>query len=239
MEGMKAVKLPGAVANLQQGSIDCVQCSDSEYLLVVTGKLAFKDILKDFTQVFVLSELRCTGKNTDTGVKKVVFYVRSEVLTIHGSEEEEVGETVKDPVTSEQSEAKTVERKETPAPAESRQEERRPRYASQASGHGDGETDERPKERRPIFAKNLVEDVNEEDIREAFSPFGEIYQVKIFPEKRYATVSFPKENGNYNVHEVFDRITKENPHFTIRGAAVRLEPFNCRCVVFCISRSES
>ncbi len=100
-----------------------------------------------------------------------------------------------------------------------------------------------------IFAKNLVEDVNEEDIREAFSvrsrrdihsqPFGEIYQVKIFPEKRYATVSFPKENGNYNVHEVFDRITKENPHFTIRGAAVRLEPFNCRCVVFCISRSES
>ncbi len=118
---------------------------------MVTGKLAFKDILKDFTQVFVLSELRCTGKNTDTGVKKVVFYVRSEVLTIHGSEEEEVGETVKDPVTSEQSEAKTVERKETPAPAESRQEERRPRYASQASGHGDGETDERPKERRPLF----------------------------------------------------------------------------------------
>ena len=93
-----------------------------------------------------------------------------------------------------------------------------------------------------IFAKNLVEDVNEEDIREAFSVRSrrDIHsQVKIFPEKRYATVSFPKENGNYNVHEVFDRITKENPHFTIRGAAVRLEPFNCRCVVFCISRSES
>ena len=56
--------------------------------------------------------------------------------------------------------------------------------------------------------------------------------MKIFPEKRYATVSFPKENANYTVHEVFDRIMRENPHFTIRGAAVRLEPFNCRSVVF-------
>ena len=117
---------------------------------MVTGKLAFKDILKDFTQVFVLSELHCTGKTAETGVKKVVFYVRSEVLTIHGSAEEEVGETVKEPVSSEQSEAKPVEKKETPTPVESRQEERRPRYISQVSGYGDGE-EERPKERRPLF----------------------------------------------------------------------------------------
>lgn len=134
-------------------------------MVVVTGKLAFKDILRDFTQVFVLSELRCAGKTNETGVKKVVFYVRSEVLTIHSDEDEEVEETdkeptqepVKEPVNSSQPEAKTTEKKEVPAAtaaAEPHQEERRPRYISQSTNHADEEgesSEERLKERKPLF----------------------------------------------------------------------------------------
>lgn len=116
---------------------------------MVTGKLAFKEILRDFTQVFILSALHSTGKNEDTGVKKVVFYVRSEVLTIRASEEEEK-ETVKEPVVAEQSEVKPVEKKETPASVEPRQEEGRLRYGAQTSRR-EGEMEERPRERRPLF----------------------------------------------------------------------------------------
>lgn len=53
--------------------------------------------------------------------------------------------------------------------------------------------------------------------------------MKIFPDKKYATVSFPKTNTDYTVHEMFDRITTEMPEFMIRDTPVHLEPFDGRC----------
>lgn len=47
----------------------------------------------------------------------------------------------------------------------------------------------------------------------------------MFPEKKYSTVSFKKNDTNYTVHEVYDRICAECPQFTINGEVVRLEPF--------------
>ena len=47
----------------------------------------------------------------------------------------------------------------------------------------------------------------------------------MFPEKKYSTVSFKKNDTNYTVHEVYDRICAECPQFTINGEVVRPEPF--------------
>ena len=49
----------------------------------------------------------------------------------------------------------------------------------------------------------------------------------MFIEKKYSTVSFKKNDTNYNVHEVYDRITTECPEFKIKDQVVRLEPFIC------------
>ena len=91
------MNLFGAAADLQNGSIDCVQCGAScywsgksslgDYMLVVTGQLRFGSATRSFTQSFLLSELTDSQQGApDDGVKRAVFYVRSEVLTLNSGE---------------------------------------------------------------------------------------------------------------------------------------------------------
>lgn len=61
----------------------------------------------------------------------------------------------------------------------------------------------------------------------------------MFPEKKYSTVSFKKNDTNYSVHEVFDRIIEECPQFMINGEVVRLEPFKRWQMGEWLNRSES
>lgn len=56
----------------------------------MTGSLRFGAVERPFTQSFLLSELADTQQEVgDDGVKRAVFYVRSEVLTLSGSDSEE------------------------------------------------------------------------------------------------------------------------------------------------------
>ena len=52
--------------------------------------------------------------------------------------------------------------------------------------------------------------------------------MKVFSEKKYATVSFPKTDGDYSVHEMYDRIMEEGEEFMICDTPVHLEPFDCK-----------
>ena len=52
--------------------------------------------------------------------------------------------------------------------------------------------------------------------------------MKVFSEKKYATVSFPKTDGDYTVHEMYDHIMEEEEEFMICDTPVHLEPFDCR-----------
>ena len=54
--------------------------------------------------------------------------------------------------------------------------------------------------------KNIPDDCTESSLIEAFKEFGEINQIKIFDGKKYATVSFNKQNRDFNSHEVYDKI---------------------------------
>ena len=58
-------------------------------------------------------------------------------------------------------------------------------------------------------------------------------------EKKYSTVSFAKKDNNYENHEVFDRIMKENKEFKINDRVIRLEPFIGMNTLFSIICSES
>lgn len=75
------MNLFGAAADLQNGSIDCVQCGAScywsgksslgDYMLVVTGQLRFGSATRSFTQSFLLSELTDSQQGApDDGVKQ-------------------------------------------------------------------------------------------------------------------------------------------------------------------------
>ena len=56
-------------------------------MLVVTGQLRFGSATRSFTQSFLLSELTDSQQGApDDGVKRAVFYVRSEVLTLNSGE---------------------------------------------------------------------------------------------------------------------------------------------------------
>ena len=50
----------------------------------------------------------------------------------------------------------------------------------------------------------------------------------MFPEKKYSTVSFKKNDTNYNVHEVYDRITTECPEFKIKDRSCVSSPLYVR-----------
>ncbi|KAK8826587.1 hypothetical protein WA538_006047 [Blastocystis sp. DL] len=224
-EGLKEMNLFGAAADLQNGSIDCVQCGASDYMLVVTGQLRFGSATRSFTQSFLLSELTDSQQGApDDGVKRAVFYVRSEVLTLNsGENKDEVSPREEAPVQIKQA-----------APAEDVMEQRPHREAP--TPHREAPTprreamsEDRPKSGKPsfeiIFVKDIPEAITESDISDAFKSYGQICHIKIFPTKSYATVSFPKTGDDYYSHETFDRIMKNNPTFTIRGEVVRLEPF--------------
>lgn len=102
MEGLRSMNVRGAIANLCQGSIDCIRFSNSKnrafpsllanFLIAVSGALSINDVERRFHQVFVLSELK--GKKEDNS-DRTVFFVYSEILNIHsanmdGSNEGEV-----------------------------------------------------------------------------------------------------------------------------------------------------
>lgn len=52
--------------------------------------------------------------------------------------------------------------------------------------------------------------------------------MKVFPEKKYATVSFPKTDGDYTAHEMYDRIVEDEEELMICDTLVHLEPFDRR-----------
>lgn len=77
--------------------------------------------------------------------------------------------------------------------------------------------------------KNIPDDCTESSLIEAFNEFGEINQIKIFEGKKYATVSFNKQNRDFNSHEVYDRIEASKKEILVCGRSVRIEPFICTC----------
>ena len=144
------MNLFGAVADLQNGSIDCVQCGASghgmgasflgDYMLVVTGQFGFRNVKRPFTQSFLLSEITDTQQRVaDDGVKRAVFYVRSEVLTLSGdnplegvSPREEAPIARKESVPAEE----TIEhrpRREAPTPRHDAMNEEKPKSAGKPS----------------------------------------------------------------------------------------------------------
>ena len=151
------MNLFGAAADLQNGSIDCVQCGAScywsgesslgDYMLVVTGQLRFGSATRSFTQSFLLSELTDSQQGApDDGVKRAVFYVRSEVLTLNsGENKDEVSPREEAPVQIKQA-----------APAEDVMEQRPHREAP--TPHREAPTprretmsEDRPKSGKPSF----------------------------------------------------------------------------------------
>lgn len=75
--------------------------------------------------------------------------------------------------------------------------------------------------------KNIPDDCTEKSLIDAFSEFGEINQIKIFDGKKYATVSFNKQNHDFNSHEVYDKIEASKKEIQVCGKSVRIEPFMC------------
>ena len=153
------MNLFGAAADLQNGSIDCVQCGAScywsgesslgDYMLVVTGQLRFGSATRSFTQSFLLSELTDSQQGApDDGVKRAVFYVRSEVLTLNsGENKDEVSPREEAPVQIKQ-EVPVQIKQEAPvqikqaAPAEDVMEQR---------PHREAMSEDRPKSGKPSF----------------------------------------------------------------------------------------
>lgn len=144
------MNLFGATADLQNGSIDCVQCGAScywsgesslgDYMLVVTGQLRFGSMTRSFTQSFLLSELTDSQQGApDDGVKRAVFYVRSEVLTLNGGEnKDEVSPREEAPVQIKQA-----------VPAEDVMEQRPHREAP--TPRREAMSEDRPKSGKPSF----------------------------------------------------------------------------------------
>ena len=160
------MNLFGAAADLQNGSIDCVQCGAScycsgesslgDYMLVVTGQLRFGSATRSFTQSFLLSELTDSQQGApDDGVKRAVFYVRSEVLTLNsGENKDEVSPREEAPVQIKQ-EAPVQIKQEAPvqikqaAPAEDVMEQRPHREAP--TPRREAMSEDRPKSGKPSF----------------------------------------------------------------------------------------
>ena len=88
---MKSLDLEGAIADLQHGSINCIcfnGCMGLSILLVlvdfiisVSGVLTVGQEKRNFSHVFVLSEL--SDEKKESHVKKCIFFVRAEILTFH------------------------------------------------------------------------------------------------------------------------------------------------------------
>ena len=159
------MNLFGAAADLQNGSIDCVQCGAScycsgesslgDYMLVVTGQLRFGSATRSFTQSFLLSELTDSQQGApDDGVKRAVFYVRSEVLTLNsGENKDEVSPREEAPVQIKQEAPVQIKQA---APAEDVMEQRPHREAP--TPHREAPTprreamsEDRPKSGKPSF----------------------------------------------------------------------------------------
>ena len=159
------MNLFGAAADLQNGSIDCVQCGAScywsgesslgDYMRVVTGQLRFGSATRSFTQSFLLSELTDSQQGApDDGVKRAVFYVRSEVLTLNsGENKDEVSPREEAPVQIKQEAPVQIKQA---APAEDVMEQRPHREAP--TPHREAPTprretmsEDRPKSGKPSF----------------------------------------------------------------------------------------
>ena len=152
------MNLFGAAADLQNVSIDCVQCGAScywsgksslgDYMLVVTGQLRFGSATRSFTQSFLLSELTDSQQGApDDGVKRAVFYVRSEVLTLNsGENKDEVSPREEAPVQIKQEAPVQIKQA---APAEDVMEQRPHREAP--TPRREAMSEDRPKSGKPSF----------------------------------------------------------------------------------------
>lgn len=208
--------------NLSNGSISCVCFGEKHYLLSLNGVLAIKGENRYFTQSFILEKLKDTPR---------VFYIRADTLSLLAPQSlsDKNGIEFSADLAQEASSAPS-EREPRRVSDHSKNQERK-KFVHR-DNHRDDRDDSRPRENssRPlfeiIFVKNIPDDCTESSLIEAFKEFGEINQIKIFDGKKYATVSFNKQNRDFNSHEVYDKIEASKKEILVCGKSVRIEPFN-------------